>query len=69
VGASKSIQGVWTQKSWDVYPRHQLEQKREIPGHDVELEEPREIKNKLVKPHMLTTYIKKRYAMPKYNTN
>ena len=30
---------------------------------------PKEIKTKKVKPHVTTNYIRKRFQMPKYNTN
>lgn len=67
MGAKKSIQGEWKDNMWGQYPKHLLETKREIPYVEVENEQPVEIKEKKVRPHILTTYTKKKFPMPAYN--
>jgi len=54
---------------WTRYPHHLLEQQREIPFVEVEADTPTEIKEKKVRPHILTSYARKKFPMPKYNTN
>lgn len=52
---------------WDNYPKHLLELQREIPSMMVEPDEPVEIKEKKVKPHLLTKYARKKFPIPSYN--
>ena len=67
MGSKKSIQGQWQDNKWSQYPKHMLENKREVPYVEVEPEQPVEIKEKNVRPHVLTSYTKKKFPMPAYN--
>ena len=69
MGSRKSIQGEWTDNLWEQYPKHQLEQQREIPHSIVESEALIEIKDKKVRPHILTQYARKKFPIPQYNKN
>jgi hypothetical protein len=60
---------MWHDSMWTRYPHHLLEQQREIPFVEVEADTPTEIKEKKVRPHILTSYARKKFPMPKYNTN
>lgn len=52
---------------WEQFPKHMLETKREIPVMDVEIDEATEIKQKKVRPHVLTQYARKKFHIPEYN--
>jgi hypothetical protein len=52
---------------WAQYPKHLLESQREIPYTIVEQEQPKEIREKRVKPHILTQYARKKFPLPQYN--
>jgi hypothetical protein len=67
MSSKKSIQGEWHDNLWEQYPKHLLEQQREIPSIEVEADKPIEIKDKKVKPHILTTYTRKKFHIPEYN--
>ena len=67
VGFKKSIQGQWRDNMWNQYPKHMLETHRKIPSITVEPEEAIEIKDKKVRPHILTSYARKKFPMPQYN--
>lgn len=64
-----SIQGEWRDNLWQQYPKHMLETVKEIPYTIVEADEPNEIKVKKVKPHVLTTYLRRKFPIPQYNKN
>jgi len=67
VGAKKSIQGVWHDNMWSQYPKHTLEIQREVPSQIVEPEQPVEVKDRKVRPHILTSYARKKFPIPEYN--
>ena len=69
MSSKKSIQGEWTDNLWKQYPKHELEMQREIPYTIVEADQPVEIKEKKVRPHLLTTYARKKFPIPQYNKN
>lgn len=52
---------------WEQFPKHLLETKREVPSIDVEIDEAIEIKQKKVRPHVLTQYARKKFQIPEYN--
>jgi large subunit ribosomal protein L43 len=67
VGNKKSIQGMWRDNMWTQYPKHTLEVQREVPHKIVEAEQPVEVKDKIVRPHILTSYARKKFPIPEYN--
>lgn len=69
MGSKKSIQGEWKDNLWEQYPKHLLETQREIPYSVIKEDEqiPVPIKDKIVRPHVLTNYAKKKFFLPKYN--
>ena len=67
MSSKKSIQGLWHDNMWQQYPAHLLETQRKIPFAIVEAEQPIEIKEKKVRPHILTSHARKKYLIPQYN--
>jgi hypothetical protein len=52
---------------WGQYPKHLLEIKRKVPYIDLEMDPAEEIKEKKVRPHILTQYARKKFHIPEYN--